>query len=812
MVDPELNIQHQLVLPRTAALDTSLKDQLFGDDDGDIGEENVLQQHGPQVIHDEVTSLFEDRDDYTFLPLKAEHKSRPLYVCDDGRIILEAFAPNAARAEDFLITIAEPVSRPARIHEYKLTAYSLYAAVSVGMETATILDVMERFSKVTIPDRVVRFIKDCTLSYGKVKLVLKHNRYFIESNFPETLRVLLQDDTIRLAHLTAVESVEKRRIKAEERATKLGKTLPQQPVIASITSKSLLEAPDDKNNVRDRLDQAAEKSRLLDDDNDDDDESDFVQSFEIDKPMVEEVKKRCTELDFPLMEEYDFRNDSINPDLEIDLSPATSIRDYQEKCLSKMFGSGGGRARSGIIVLPTGAGKTLVGITAACTVKKSTLVLCTNALSVEQWAAEFLKWSSIKEGDIAKFTADNKTRFRGDSGIVVSTYTMISHSGKRSWETGQMLNWINSQEWGLLILDEVHVVPANVFRRVLTTVAAHTKMGLTATLVREDDKIEDLNFLIGPKLYEANWMELAGRGHIAKVEATEVWCPMTSSFYRTYLESKPAKRSLLCVMNPTKLQACQYLINQREAAGDKIIVFSDNVFALEHYAKLLNKPFIYGQTSHIERTRILKLFRQGHHMFRTILLSKVGDTSLDLPEATCLIQISSQFGSRRQEAQRMGRILRAKRRNEEGFRSRFFTLVSRDTQEVAFSAKRRRFLVDQGYEFHVIPQLTDLIPPNILPSLHYNSEAEQQELLEMVLQASDEAARDEILETRTDDMAGALFALQEEERRAGGQLSKSKARKVIQRYRNEQIRSSREASKAQASRRHALFRQWKRKG
>ena len=144
------------------------------------------------------------------------------------------------------------------------------------------------------------------------------------------------------------------------------------------------------------------------------DESDFTQAFEIQTQLVEEIKKKCTELDYPLMEEYDFRQDDLNPNLEIDLSPKATIRDYQEKCLSKMFGGGssGGRARSGIIVLPTGAGKTLVGITAACTVKKSTLVLCTNALSVEQWSNEFKKWSTIHEDQIAKFTADSKQKVK----------------------------------------------------------------------------------------------------------------------------------------------------------------------------------------------------------------------------------------------------------------------------------------------------------------------------------------------------------------------------------------------------------------
>ncbi|KAJ3372996.1 hypothetical protein HDU91_001678 [Kappamyces sp. JEL0680] len=614
-----------------------------------------------------------------------------------------------------------------RIHEFKLTAYSLYAAVSVGMTTNTILEVLERFSKAKLPEGVVKFIKDCTLSYGKVKLVLKRNRYYLESTYPAILRKLLVDPVIKMARVMGLEA-----------------DAGQDHPVAKKDEFGAVITLDREDEEEEGLSGQATV--------------DFTSSFEIQPMMVEEVKKRCVELDYPLMEEYDFRQDTFNANLDIDLSPKTSglhdltaaIRDYQEKCLSKMFGGNSdGRARSGIIVLPTGAGKTLVGITAACTVKKSTIILCTNALSVEQWANELKKWSTIEEEQIAKFTASNKERFAGDAGIVISTYTMISHSGKRAYDTQKMIEFINGHEWGLMILDEVHVVPANVFRKVLTTVAAHTKLGLTATLVREDDKIEDLNFLIGPKLYEANWMDLARRGHIAKVEATEIWCPMTGPFYQD-------KRRLLCAVNPNKFMAAEYLIRWREREGDKIIVFSDNVFALQHYAIAMKKPFIYGATSHEERSRILNHFRQNHPAFRTIFLSKVGDTSLDLPEATCLVQISSQFGSRRQEAQRMGRILRAKRRNEEGFKSRFYTLVAKDTDEVQFSARRRRFLVDQGYEFHVISDYSNMIPREERATLQYYTERDQYELLNIVKRENDEAGLDEELEVGADDLAAEL--------------------------------------------------------
>ncbi|KAG1222954.1 hypothetical protein G6F35_004964 [Rhizopus arrhizus] len=466
-----------------------------------------------------------------------------------------------------------------------------------------------------------------------------------------------------------------------------------------------------------------------------DEEDDFggeqVHSFEIAAEHVENIKKRCNDIDYPMLEEYDFRNDTVNANLEIDLKPTTTIRPYQEKSLSKMFGNG--RARSGIIVLPCGAGKTLVGITAACTIKKSCLVLCTSSVSVMQWKQQFLQWSSVKENQVAVFTSDCKEKFSGASGIVISTYSMVANKRKRSYDAQKMMEFLESREWGFLLLDEVHVVPANMFRTVVTTIAAHAKLGLTATLVREDEKIDDLNFLIGPKLYEANWMDLASRGHIANVQCAEVWCPMTPEFYKEYLYENSRKRTLLYVMNPKKFQACQYLIGYHERRGDKIIVFSDNVYALIEYAKKLGKPYIYGGTGQQERMRILQNF-QYNPAVNTIFLSKVGDTSIDLPEATCLIQISSHYGSRRQEAQRLGRILRAKRRNDEGFNAFFYSLVSRDTQEMFYSTKRQQFLIDQGYAFKVITNLEGMdSDPNIV----FRTHQEQMDLLKAVLLTND---------------------------------------------------------------------------
>lgn len=678
--------------------------QNLSDDELNADELIEVNPERPQdYVPDAVSKVF-GRADFLYLKLKPDHFLRPVWILPtDGRIILESFSPLAEQAQDFLITVAEPRSRPLHIHEYAITSESLFAAVSVGLETDDIISVLTRLSKTPVPDLFLQFIRDATEKFGKVKLVLKHNKYFIESTHAETLQTLLKDPVIGPLRLALPQ---------ESDAPKevLGEKV--EDIFAAVVGKKA--------------------------EDDDDDNMDKVHLFEIANDSVEIVKRRCHEIDYPVLEEYDFRNDNLNANLDIDLKPSTQIRPYQEKSLSKMFGNG--RARSGVIVLPCGAGKTLVGITAACTIKKSVIVLCTSSVSVMQWRQQFLQWCTIQPENVAIFTSENKEMFSSSAGLVVSTYSMVANTRNRSHDSQKVMDFLTLREWGFIILDEVHVVPAAMFRRVVSTIAAHAKLGLTATLVREDQKIYDLNFLIGPKLYEANWMELAQKGHIANVQCAEVWCPMTAEFYQEYLRESARKRMLLYIMNPTKFQACQFLIHYHEKRGDKIIVFSDNVYALQEYALKLGKPFIYGSTPQQERMTILQNF-QHNDQVNTIFLSKVGDTSIDLPEATCLIQISSHYGSRRQEAQRLGRILRAKRRNDEGFNAFFYSLVSKDTQEMYYSTKRQAFLVDQGYAFKVITHLSGM---EQLPDLAYATTRERRELLQQVLLKNEDAAGVEV--------------------------------------------------------------------
>ncbi|KAF2200912.1 DNA repair helicase rad25 [Delitschia confertaspora ATCC 74209] len=680
---------------------------------------------------DAASHMFKKADQWD-ARLKPDHASRPLWVDDAGRIILESFSPAFSEAQTFLINIAEPQSRVSKIHEYSLTTHSLFAAVSVGFSTQDIISQLDKFSKTSLSPSVRSFIEKSTSSFGKARIVLKHTLSYIESDDPEILRRLLRDPTIAECRADGSNDL------LQEAAPKVGG-------IAIPGTKAAAGA----NQVAQPQQQSEMMASLKEDD--DDDDAAQVHSFQIKSEERERVIKRCQDIGLPLTEEYDFKNDEVNPDLEIDLRPSARIRDYQERALGKMFGNS--RARSGIIVLPCGAGKTLVGITASCTIQKSIMVLCTSAMSAVQWRAEFIKWSNVDPNDIAVFTSSDKNTFPRQAGILISTYTMITATKKRSHDAEKVWDWIRSREWGLLVADEVHVVPANVFKKVTYAIASHCKLGLTATLLREDDKIETLNFLIGPKLYEANWQELAEQGHIAKVQCAEVWCQMTPEFYTEWLRpsSTNQKKALLSVMNPKKFQACQFLIDYHEKRGDKIIVFADNVFALEAYAKKLGKAYIYGDTPQAERLRILENF-QHNELVNTIFLSKIGDTSLDLPEATCLIQISSHYGSRRQEAQRLGRILRAKRRNDEGFNAFFYSLVSKDTDEMFYSSKRQAFLVDQGYAFKVITRLEGLEHHN---DLAFSTPQERRELLQSVVDAK-EGAGD--VENIKGDLFGSKYA------------------------------------------------------
>eukprot|EP00906_Rhabdomonas_costata_P019309 RCo028209 len=599
------------------------------------------------------------------LPLKADHHRRPLWVSHE-HIFVEAFCEGFENAQPFLVAIAEPVSRTALIHEYELTPDSLFAAVSLGISSDVIVAQLNTLSKTSLPASTVEFIHQQTGTFGKVKMVLENQVYFIEGTDLEVITLLYNDEQVRRA-VGRAEDGSLCRISSTELTTDAGgvEHVFRFPLMRDVPGQP--------------------------------------RGFKV----REDLRRRCRELRHPLATLYDFHADRENPTVDLRLKPSTRLRAYQETALSKVFTNG--RARSGIIVLPCGAGKTLVGITASATICRRVLVVCLNTVSVEQWLSQFQMWSTARPEQLSKFTAEQKDV---PSDIMVTTYSMLSFGGERSTRSQAVLAEMRGIEWGLVILDEVHVVPAKTFREVIEVVHAHCLLGLTATLLREDDKIDDLKFLLGPKLYEANWLELSREGSLATVTCVEVHCPMTKEFYDAYLNSAPSRQTQLYIFNPYKFWCTQALIEYHEKRGDKVIVFSDSVAALRHYATVLKRPFIEGEVVQSERMSVLDHFKH-HPKINTIFITKVGDTSIDLPEATVIVQISSHFGSRRQEAQRLGRILRPKGAPTPaaesggavppaGNTALFYSLVSSDTRELYYNTKRQRFLLDQGYSYKVI--------------------------------------------------------------------------------------------------------------
>lgn len=351
---------------------------LYAEDDtsGSFDEHGGVPAAAEQNAEKYDESINEDeygaKDYRSQMELKIDHSSRPLWVAPNGHIFLESFSPVYKHAHDFLIAISEPVCRPEHIHEYKLTAYSLYAAVSVGLQTNDIIEYLKRLSKTSIPQGIIDFIQLCTLSYGKVKLVLKHNKYFVESPHPEILQKILKDPVIQSCRLKRLEneegdgfitdSTDKTKtnlfISKQQPNTNTNTNTnpnPNPTEANAATNQTNINSVDGAVTVPDDITNFYDK---IDNEEDDEEISTNTVSFEVNQEKIEVLQKRCIEIEHPLLAEYDFRNDTINPDINIDLKPAAILRPYQEKSLRKMFGNG--RARSGVIVLPCGAGKSLV--------------------------------------------------------------------------------------------------------------------------------------------------------------------------------------------------------------------------------------------------------------------------------------------------------------------------------------------------------------------------------------------------------------------------------------------------------------------
>jgi DNA excision repair protein ERCC-3 len=362
------------------------------------------------------------------------------------------------------------------------------------------------------------------------------------------------------------------------------------------------------------------------------------------------------------------------------------LRRYQGDAVDTFYAGGGVKGGSGVVVLPCGAGKTMVGMGVIDKLQTATLILCPNVIAVRQWIQELLDKTDLKPEDIGEYTGDMKMV----RPITVATYQILTWRKSRE-DPFEHFGIFEARNWGLIIYDEVHLLPAPVFRAT-ATIQATRRLGLTATLVREDGREEDVFSLIGPKRYDMPWKLLEDQGWIATAVCYEIRLPLPDPLTRKYALAEDRKKYRIAAENPEKLKLIKTLVSYHE--DDNVLVIGMYLDQLKIIAEEIEAPLITGKTPNSERQKLYDAFRVGEQ--KILVVSKVANFALDLPDANVAIQVSGTFGSRQEEAQRLGRILRPK---TDGSFARFYSLITKDTRDMDFAAKRQLFLTEQGYQY-----------------------------------------------------------------------------------------------------------------
>ena len=554
----------------------------------------------------------------------------PLIVQSDRTVLLEVDSPLYEGARDALATFAELEKSPEHIHTYRITPLSLWNAAAAGMEVGAILDALDEYTKYDVPQNIIAEITDYVSRYGRVKLMksadLNPNRA------GDNDLVLHAEDPVLMAEITHSESVK----------NLLGKSIDPQTVSVPYQVRG-------------------------------------------------HIKQALIKIGFPVEDLAGYVSGSH---LDIAHRPVTlsgspfDLRDYQRDAAEVFHLGGDVRGGSGVIVLPCGAGKTIVGLGILFETQCHTLILSTNTIAVRQWIDEFLDKTTIAPEDIGEYTGDRK-EIRP---ITVTTYQILTYR-KRKSEDFVHLGLFSEMDWGLIIYDEVHLLPAPVFR-MTAEIQGKRRLGLTATLVREDGREDDVFSLIGPKKYDVPWRELEAQGWIATAECTEIRVDLPEHLRMNYAIASARQKFRIASENPDKFPIVCELIERHE--GDQILVIGQYIEQLRGIAASLKAPLIMGQTPNLERGKLYEQFRQGN--IKLLVVSKVANFAIDLPDANVAIQISGTFGSRQEEAQRLGRILRPK---TDGSLAHFYSIVTRDSRDQEFAINRQLFLTEQGYRYTI---------------------------------------------------------------------------------------------------------------
>ena len=579
----------------------------------------------------------------------------PLIVQGDRSLLLDVHAPLAEECRNALIPFAELEKSPEHLHTYKLSPLSLWNAASANFSADDAIAVLQKYARYDVPQSIIVWIKEISNRFGKIKLIDAPNVHFSDDSEKTIIKKtvdgkeVLQKITEHYLYLVADSLAVFKEIGANHSVKKYLTV----PITAT--------APDapDYSYILKLTDRGTIKQLLL----------------QTGWPVKDEV---------PLCD-----GESLSIHLRERLSNGKEliIRDYQKKSAQALIGDKGPGTGFGTIVLPCGSGKTIVGMTIMDMLKTSTLIITTNISAVHQWIDELLDKTDLNRDQIAEYSGENKEI----KPVTVATYQVLTWRPNKEGPYPHF-SLFHKRNWGLIIYDEVHMLPAPVFR-VVAELQAVRRVGLTATLVREDGCEGYVFSLVGPKRYDVPWKELEREHWIADAECIEVRIDLPVSSEIDYAVSTAREKHKIASMNIKKLPIVKEII--QKCPDDKILVIGQYVQQLSLIAKELDVPLITGKTPNSERDKIYADFRNGKT--KVLVVSKVANFAIDLPDASVAIQVSGTFGSRQEEAQRLGRILRPKER-----KSRFFTLITRNTVEEEFGSNRQKFLAEQGYEYKIV--------------------------------------------------------------------------------------------------------------
>ena len=604
----------------------------------------------------------------------------PLIVQGDRTLLLDVHAPLANECRNELIPFAELERSPEHLHTYRLTPLSLWNATSAGLTPEDAVNVLEKYARYDVPQNISMWIKETAGRFGKLRLVpgpkitvpVKAYDVLNEEKKSADIKTIEEQYLYLVANSRQVFL----EIKANPQAKKLLEPCEYSP-------------------------EGIEKPAELTDD-----EKKYCFQLKLtDRGTIKQILINAL---WPVKDEVQLED---GEPLELSLNSTTKngkpfeIRNYQKEAANALIGNRGPGTGFGTIVLPCGAGKTIVGITIMDLLKTSTLIITTNISAVHQWIQELKDKTNLKDDQIAEYTGENKSL----APVTVATYQILTWRPEKDGPYPHF-SIFTKRKWGLIIYDEVHMLPAPVFR-VVAEVQAVRRVGLTATLVREDGCEGYVFSLVGPKRYDVPWKELEKSRWIASAECAEIRLDLPEEKEIDYAVASPREKHKLSSENPLKMEVTKQLIER--FPEDKILVIGQYLAQLNEVAKLLKAPIITGKTPNTERDKIYKDFRDGK--IHVLVVSKVANFAIDLPDASIAIQLSGTFGSRQEEAQRLGRILRPKER-----KSRFFTLITRNTVEEDFGSNRQKFLAEQGYTYRIIrytneEDLNELTENNCLP-------------------------------------------------------------------------------------------------